>query len=141
MPGEEVEQWLHRTLGGATRERAASALDAMLPQRLAEVFLRDLKVKPNARSRDLEKPDREGLFERMKATRLTVTGTGGMDVAEGVTGGVTVRQVDPRTFESKVQPGLFIVGGMLDISADWGGFEQHFALASGWVAGMVASAP
>ncbi len=138
FPGQtpaEVTKWMHHTLGEATRERADYALDRMLPMRLALVFLRQLKVKPDARSMHLEKADREGLLQRMTATRLRITGTAGPQTAESTSGGVSVREVDPRTFASRLQPGLFIVGGLLDVSADWGGFEQHFALASGWVAG------
>jgi predicted Rossmann fold flavoprotein len=136
---EEVAQWLHRVLGEGTRERAAFALDRMIPQRLAEAFLRDLKMKPDARAMRLELRDRVTLLERMTATRLTVGGPGQWDSAEGSTGGVNVREVSPRTFESRVRPGLFFTGGMLDVSGDWGGFEQHFALASGWLGGGPAS--
>jgi predicted Rossmann fold flavoprotein len=135
---EEVAQWLHRVLGEGTRERAAFALDRMIPQRLAEAFLRDLKMKPDARAMRLELRDRVTLLERMTATRLTVGGPGQWDSAEGSTGGVNVREVSPRTFESRVRPGLFFTGGMLDVSGDWGGFEQHFALASGMLAGRHA---
>jgi hypothetical protein len=135
---DEVAQWMHRVLGEGTRERAAFALDRMLPQRLAEAFLRDLKLKPDARAMRLELRDRETLLERMTATRLTIGGPGQWDSAEGATGGVNVREVSPRTFESRVRPGLFIVGGMLRVSADWGGFAQHFALASGFLAGRHA---
>ncbi|MBK8208115.1 MAG: aminoacetone oxidase family FAD-binding enzyme [Planctomycetes bacterium] len=138
FPGKtraEVTKWMHHTLGEATRERADYALDRMLPMRLAIVFLRQLKVKPDARSMHIEKSDREGLLQRMTATRLRIAGVDKPQTAESASGGVSVREIDPRTFGSRLQPGLFVVGGLLDVSADWGGFEQHFALASGWVAG------
>ena len=70
---------------------------------------------------------------------VRVRGTLGMRAAEGVTGGVNLREIDPRTFQSRLSPGLYVVGQLLDISADWGGFEQHFALASGFVAGATIS--
>jgi predicted Rossmann fold flavoprotein len=135
---DEVADWLHRVLGEGTRERAAQALDRMLPRRLAEAFLRELRVKPDARSMHLELRDRQQLLERMKASRLSVVRTGAWVQAESGTGGIGVREVNPRTMESRVVPGLYFAGGILDVSADWGGFEQHFALASGLLAGRHA---
>lgn len=133
MDAADVSEWMFRILGEGTRQRAATALDRMIPARLAQALLDELKVKPGARSMHLELPDREGLLANMLGARLEVTGTG--DGAESALGGVSVREVDPRTFVSGRVPGLSVVGSLLDVSADWGGFEQHFSLASGYLAG------
>jgi predicted Rossmann fold flavoprotein len=137
-PGQdvaEVAEWLRRVLGERTRERCDNALDFIIPRQLAATLLRLQGIKHTARVQQLEERERTGLLEAMTATRLKVTGTLGMAAAEGVTGGVWPREVDPRTFESRKCPGLYVVGQMLDVAGDWGGFEQHFALASGFVAG------
>ncbi len=134
---DEVGQWLHRTLGEGTRERALDALDRMLPWRLAEVLLRPRKLKPGARSMHLELRDREFLLEQMTATRLTIDSVL-QETAESNTGGVNLREVNPRTMESRLVPGTYVTGGALDLAADWGGIEQHFELASGWLAGGAA---
>jgi predicted flavoprotein YhiN len=100
------------------------------------VLLKHQKVKPGARVMQLDERQRKGLLREMVLTPLTVTDTLGVRAAESVSGGVNVRDVDPRTCQSRVVPGLYIVGRVLDVSADWGGFEQHFALASGRLAGL-----
>lgn len=135
MEPDDVAEWLRRVLGERTRERVEGAIDYIVPQRLGEVFLRRQKIKPGTRVMQLTERQREGLLHDMLDTRLQVTGTLGMRAAEGVTGGVNVREVDPRSLESKRTPGLYIIGRALDVSADWGGIEQHFALASGLLAG------
>lgn len=132
---DEVAQWLHRVFGERTREVAENALDYIIPQRLGSALLAHQNLKPLIRVMQLDGRHREVLLREMLDTRLTVTGTLGMRAAEGVRGGVSVREVDPRSFASRNVPGLWVVGQMLDVSADWGGFEQHFALASGFVAG------
>lgn len=135
LSDEDVAEWLHRTLGGATREFAPAALDRMLPMPLAKAFLAQLNVKDNARAMHLELRDRQGLLKLMTGLRVPVTGTLNPETRFG---GVAVRQVDPRTFASRVTRGLFIAGEVLDIQPDWGGFGTHFALASGMLAGRHA---
>ncbi|MBX3460901.1 MAG: aminoacetone oxidase family FAD-binding enzyme [Planctomycetes bacterium] len=132
---EDVAEWLYRALGGGTREFAPAALDRMLPQRLAEAFLRILGVKANARAMHLELKDRQGLLKLMTALRLSITGARDPETRFG---GASVRQVDPRTFASRVTPGLYLAGEILDVQPDWGGFGAHFALASGQMAGRHA---
>lgn len=135
MRADEVGQWLFRVFGERTREAAHEAIDYILPRSLGAALLARRKVKRGARVMQLDERQREGLLHEMLDTRLKVQGTLGMRAAEGVTGGVKVREIDPRTFRSRVVPGLFVVGQVLDVSADWGGFEQHFALAGGFLAG------
>lgn len=135
MDAGDVAEWLRRVFGERTREPVDRAIDHVVPASLGAALLRRQKVKRGARVMQLNEAQRQGLLREMIDTRLRVTGTLGMRAAEGVTGGVNVREIDPRTFESKRTSGLYVVGRALDISADWGGFEQHFALASGWVAG------
>lgn len=133
-PGD-VAEWLRRVFGERSRERASQAMDYIVPQSLGDVLLKRQRVKANARVRQLEERQRDGLLHEMLDMPLHVTGTLGMNAAEGVTGGVHTREVDPCTFASKRASGLFVVGQALDVHADWGGFEQHFALASGYLAG------
>ena len=132
---DEVAEWLHRVFGERTREPAEVAIDYIVPASLGRVFLARQRIKPGARVMQLDEQHRQGIVADMHHSTLTVTGTLGMRAAEACTGGVNVREVDPRTFASRRQPGLYVVGRVLDVSADWGGFEQHFALASGFVAG------
>ncbi len=135
LRADEVDQWLFRVFGERTREAAHEAIDHILPRRLGAALLAHQKVKRGARVMQLDERQRQGLLQEMIDTRLKLRGTLGMRAAEGVTGGVNLREIDPRTFQSRQVPGLYVVGQLLDVSADWGGFEQHFALAAGLLAG------
>lgn len=135
MSHDEVAQRLFRVFGERTREPAEVAIDYIVPASLGRVFLDRQRIKHGARVMQLDEQHRQALVADMHHSALTVTGTLGMNAAEACSGGVSVREVDPRTFASRKHPGLYIVGRVLDVSAAWGGFEQHFALASGFVAG------
>lgn len=134
----DVAEWMHRALGGRTEVAAGEALDVMIPRRLGEWLLQRQNVKHNARARDIEQRHRAGLLHEMTALKLEVTGDLGMRAAEAAAGGVQLRQVNPRTMESRLVPGLFFAGQILDVLAPWGGFLQHFSLASGRLAGLHA---
>ena len=135
LSAEDVAQWMFRVFGERSREPVDRTIDHILPARLGIELLRRQKVKRGARVMQMDERQREGLLREMLDTRLKVRGTLGLRAAEGVSGGVNVREVDPRTFESKLVPNLFMVGQLLDVQGEWGGFEQHFSLASGWLAG------
>lgn len=137
---EQVDEWLFRTLGERTREPVARALDNIIPLSLATAFLRKLTIKRTARVQELSLLQRKRLLADMLDLRLPLAGTLGWQAAESTLGGVSVREVDPRTFASRKTPGLYLAGRMLDVAGDWGGFEQHFALASGFVAGRMVLA-
>jgi len=141
FPGEsptEVTRWMHEAFGSHTRENAYAVFDRLIPGALGDRLLRRQKVKSTLRAEQLEQPQREGLLRDLTDLRLQVRSTLGMAASENARGGVSVREIDPRTMHSRKVPGLYVVGSMLDVTCDWGGFAQHFALASGLLAGRAA---
>jgi len=91
--------------------------------------------------RDLRKDPREKLLSLMKAFPLTVRKPPSMAAAMVTAGGVSVREVDPKTMESKIVPGLFFAGEVLDIDGDTGGFNLQAAFSTGYAAGTYAADP
>jgi predicted Rossmann fold flavoprotein len=132
---QEVKTWFFRTLGQHTRKYAPDAINDMLPRRLAAELCRVAGVDPKWRVDRLNPDQRQRIEQLLTNTQLTITSTLGWRAAEATRGGVNVREVDPKTFESKVQKGLYIVGELLDVDAPIAAMNVHFALASGWCAG------
>jgi hypothetical protein len=82
------------------------------------------------------------LAELLAAAPLTVTASEGFDKAMVTRGGVSLRQVDPRALQSRLLPGLFFAGEILDVDGPCGGFNLQWAFSSGFLAGLsVASSP
>ncbi len=77
----------------------------------------------------------KALAAALKAKRFAVSGTRGWNEAEFTSGGLDAREIDPRTLESKLRPGLFLAGEMLDVQGGRGGFNLAWAWASGHIAG------
>ena len=79
------------------------------------------------------------LVKILKAFPLTFKCTGGFEEAVITKGGISVKEVDPSTLESKIVPGLFFAGEILDVDALTGGFNLQIAWSTGFVAGNSAA--
>jgi predicted flavoprotein YhiN len=83
---------------------------------------------------------RKRLVQWLKEYRIGIDGYRSFDEAIVTAGGVALKEIDPRTLESRLVRGLFIVGELLDLNADTGGYNLQAAFATGWVAGGAAAA-
>ncbi len=108
-------------------------LARLLPERLARALLPpDLAERKSA---ELSRNDRKRLCDAVHAHQAIPLRTEGMRRAEAATGGVDTRDVDPHTLQSRVLPGLFFCGEALDITGRLGGYNLHWAWASGHTVG------
>ena len=89
----------------------------------------------------VDRSRRAAVIERMVERELPVSGTLGYEKAEVTAGGVAVEEVDPATMESRVAPGLFLCGEILDVEGRLGGFNFQWSWSSGTVAGKAAGSP
>lgn len=110
-----------------------------LPLELAEVMCELVGLDPTTRLHALGGGDRDELIRVLVKTPLTITGTTGFDGAFVTRGGVRLKEVRPETMESKLQPGLYLCGEVLDLDGPCGGFNLQWAFASGFLAGMGAA--
>jgi hypothetical protein len=83
----------------------------------------------------LSRADRGKLVAAAKRLRVPIRGTLGFEKAEVTAGGVALDEVDPRTMQSKRQPGLFFAGEVLDLDGPIGGYNFQAAWSTGWLAG------
>ena len=117
----------------------AAVLSAWMPRRLAEGVLAAAELPPDRRAAALSRPERTRLVEACKRLRLPISGTLGFGRAEVTAGGVTLDEVDSRSMQSKLVPGLFIAGELLDLDGPIGGYNFQAAWSTGWLAGMKAA--
>jgi len=117
----------------------AATLGAELPERLAGVLLEAARVEPGRLLADLRRDERLRLIETLVHGALPWTGDEGYKKAEVTGGGVSLAAIDPRTMESRVHPGLFLCGEMLDAFGPIGGYNFLWAWATGRAAGLGAA--
>ena len=118
---------------------AGRALDGMMPNRLLEHVETMLGADAATLVCRLPKTARLKLLDALKSTRLTVTGTRGIEYGEVTAGGVEWNAIDPTTLESRLHPGLFFAGEILDLTGRCGGFNLQAAFSTGYLAGQNAA--
>jgi predicted Rossmann fold flavoprotein len=107
-----------------------------LPDRLAEALLQDAGVEGDRSLAQLRREERQRLVEALADHLLPWTGDEGYRKAEVTGGGVALSEIDPRTMESRLHPGLFLCGEILDAFGPIGGYNFLWAWATGRAAGL-----
>ena len=115
-----------------------NSLDALLPRKLIEPFVLLTGIDPRRKVHDLTKEERQRMRGLLKALPIAVTGPRPAAEAIVTSGGVTVKEVNPSTMESKRLAGLFFAGEVLDVDAYTGGFNLQIAWCTGRLAGRTA---
>lgn len=130
---EQLKNILIKRAKNSNSKSVALWLDGFINSKLALFLSRDLKVK---NADDLNTKDIVNLVYKLKNFKVTVIGSRGFKSAEVTAGGVMTDEINPKTFESKLQKGLYFSGEVIDIDADCGGYNLHWAWASGYNAGL-----
>ena len=132
----EVERKLIALSQSQPRTILENALATLVPARLAEAVLKELDIESRTMMAHLSKETRGKLAAAMTHWPLPVRDSRGYNFAEVTAGGVPLREIDPQTMESRVCPGLFLVGEILDVDGRIGGFNFQWAWSSGFVAAI-----
>lgn len=116
---------------------AEKLLTGAVQNRVGQTLCRYAKVNGTAPAASLRDRDMRNLSKAAKEFRLPVTGVSGFEVAQVTSGGIKTGGFDPCTMESKIVPGLFACGEVLDVDGDCGGYNLLWAWASGLIAGKL----
>jgi predicted Rossmann fold flavoprotein len=135
MSGEQVETALIG-LGSGTPGRW---LRDLLPERLARALCDAAGVDPAAPGHQITREARRALLRCLTSLPLPITGTRGWQAAETTAGGVPLSELDLRTMQSRLCPGLYLCGEICDVDGRIGGYNFQWAWASGYVAGVSAA--
>ena len=120
------------------RRSVIAWLRERLPERIARALLERTGAEPGRPIHQWPRAMRRGLAEALAGTPLPILGDRGYAYAEVTAGGVPLSEIDLATMESRLVPGLFLCGEILDVDGRIGGFNFQWAWASGHVAGMTA---
>ncbi len=118
-----------------------NAFEDLLPKKLVEPFVELTSVAPRQKVHDLTREQRRRVLMLLKALPIKITGPRPVEEAIITTGGVSVKEVNPSTMESKLLPGLYFAGEVLDVDAYTGGFNLQIAWSTGHLAGNSAGSP
>ncbi len=113
-----------------------NSLCDLLPRKMVPVVVKLSGIKPSAKVNQITKEQREKLVDILKNLTLTITDFRPIDEAIVTKGGVSLKEIDPKTMQSKIVKGLFFAGEVLDVDAFTGGFNLQIAFSTGYTAGM-----
>ncbi len=115
-----------------------SVLTERLPKSLARALAQAASIVDELPMAELSRAKQDCMIEFLFRCPIKITGTKGFDKAEVTAGGISLNEVDSRTMQSKIVPGLFLAGEILDLDGPIGGFNFQSAFSTGWRAGDCA---
>lgn len=121
------------------RKSIKNTLKSLLPQRLIDAFLKVANINPLRQASQIDRQQRRNLIALLKHFRLNIVKARPLDEAMVTRGGVALKDINPRTMESRRIKGLYFAGEMLDVDADTGGFNLQAAFSTGYLAGQSAA--
>ncbi len=113
-----------------------NSLEKLLPQKMIPVIIELSKINPNKKVNEITREERLDLVKLIKNFEVTITGFRPVDEAIVTAGGISIKEIDPKTMESKIISGLFFAGEIIDVDAYTGGFNLQIAYSTGFTAGM-----
>ncbi len=138
---EQLDGRILRDFTGAKNKQFKNALNQLFPARLIPIMVRRSGISPEKQVNQVTRAERERLVEAIKDFRMTLTGLRDYKEAIITQGGISVKDVNPSTMESKKVKGLYFAGEVLDLDAVTGGFNLQIAWSTGWAAGKGGDVP
>lgn len=137
---EQLEARILREFKENPKKNIKSILCNLLPKSLAGVFAEMAGIKGEKKVSQISQPERRKLVSLLKAWRMDIAGSRPLSEAMVTQGGVSLKEINPRTMESRLIKGLYFAGEMIDLAADTGGFNLQEAFSTGYLAGESAAA-
>jgi len=136
---EELNSRILRDFKAYPARGIKNVLKGLLPLRFADVFVKVLKIDPEKKVSLITRPERLSIARSLKDFRLDISGSLPVEHAMVTRGGVSLKDINPRTMESRLIKGLYFAGEMIDVDADTGGFNLQAAFSTGYLAGESAA--
>ena len=113
-----------------------NSLDRLLPQKLIPIIIERSKINPNKKVNEITKKEREELIKIIKGFEMIIKGFRPIEEAIVTSGGVNIKEINPKTMASKKVKGLYFAGEIIDVDSYTGGFNLQIAYSTGYVAGI-----
>jgi predicted Rossmann fold flavoprotein len=136
---DTLDRRLLREFDESNHKFFKNSLQNLFPAKLIPVMIELSGISPETICGEITKNQRKAFGNLMKALQMTITGTLGFSDAIVTSGGVSVKEIDPHTCESKRVSGLYFAGEVLDVDALTGGFNLQIAWSTGYLSGQSAA--
>ena len=132
---EKLEQRILRDFEQEKNKEYKNSLDDLLPKKMIDIVVELSKIDSNKQVNSITKQERKDLIYLLKNFAITLQGFRPIEEAIVTSGGVSIKEINPKTMESKLVKGLYFAGELIDVDAYTGGFNLQIAYSTGYVAG------
>lgn len=133
---EKLENRILRDFEAQKNKEFKNSLNELLPKKLIEPIIRMSGIDENKKVNSITKQERKNLVKLLQDFRIKINGFRPINEAIVTSGGISVKEINPKTMESKKIKGLYFAGEIIDVDAYTGGFNLQIAYSTGYVAGM-----
>ena len=132
---EKLEERILRDFEENKNKAFKNSLDKLLPQKLINTVIELSNINPDKKVNEITKKERQNLTTLLKDLSFTIKGFRTIDEAIITSGGINIKEINPKTMESKIVKNLYFAGEIIDVDSYTGGFNLQIAYSTGYVAG------
>lgn len=134
---EKLNERILRDFQEYKNKQFKNSLDKLLPQKLIPVIIEKSKIDSEKKVNEITKEERKNLIKIIKHFDIKIKGFRPIDEAIITSGGINIKEINPKTMESKIVKGLYFAGEVIDVDAYTGGFNLQIAYSTGYTAGLL----
>ena len=133
---EKLNARILRDFEESKNKEIKNSLNELLPQKLIMPIINLLNIDENKKVNSITKEERMELVKLLKNLTIAISGFRGIEEAIITAGGISIKEIDPKTMQSKLVQGLYFAGEIIDVDAYTGGFNLQIAYSTGYTAGI-----
>ena len=133
---EKLDARILRDFEEQKNKQFKNSLDKLLPQKLIPVIIEKTNINENKKINEITKLERQKLVNELKHFKISINGTRPIEEAIITSGGISVKEINPKTMESKLIKGLYFAGEIIDVDCLTGGYILQVAWSTGYTAGI-----
>ena len=134
---EKLNDRILRDFNEFKNKQFKNSLEKLLPQKLINIVIEKSKINPEKKVNEVTKQERIELIKILKGLNIEIKKFRPIDEAIVTSGGVSIKEINPKTMESKIVNGLYFAGEIIDVDSYTGGFNLQIAYSTGYTAGLL----
>ncbi len=132
---DKLDERVLRDFSELKNKQFKNSLDKLLPQKIIPIIIKKTEIEPEKKVNEVTKQQRKNLVKILKNFNVTISDFRPIEEAIITSGGINIKEINPKTMESKIVPGLYFAGEIIDVDSYTGGFNLQIAYSTGYTAG------
>lgn len=133
---EKLDQRIQRDFNEEKNKQFKNSLNKLLPQKIIPIIIQLSKISPEKKINEITKEERKNLVKLLKKFNIELKKFRPIEEAIITSGGIKIKEINPKTMESKIIKGLYFAGEVIDVDSYTGGFNLQIAYSTGYTAGI-----